>query len=295
MVLLEQQLQNRLRDTFKIYICHTLEHALHDEKNTTDVLQVIINLQTATELLSKLYILRRKGWKAIVAPKLHNLSEPELLAAIESGRLRTTSYQKVKDLIAADIFLDEDDAVLLESFQDLRNQSVHLGVVDPPRKVLNEAIWFIVRIIHQLDWQETLPLSAQYLSNSLEKLLGQDLYIKLIRNSCYVDEAVDRAYEMNPDDVKRCLECGNESWVLDADGYRICQVCGYRGGEDTFGFIDCPLCQSKGALVYDPLNIKENEWLNGKCTVCRKLIKVAICPECENVHPYSGVCKFCGK
>jgi len=291
---INEELSDRLKNTFRSYICHAVEHALNEEESENDVLQVIVNLQASLELLSKLYVLQRQGWQGIVPAKFHSKSESELLLEIKNGTLKTTEYKKNKDFIASEIYLNEDDKSLLDGFQNRRNQVMHLGMIDPPREVLYEAIWFIVRIIHRLPWHDALPINEQYLSNSLESLLGKKLYRSLLRKSCYVDEAVDRAYELYPRNVKLCLECGSESWVLNEDGYRICLVCGYRGDEDTFGFIDCPLCQSKGGLVYDPLNIDVNDYLNGKCCACRKLVPVTKCTKCGNVHVYPGNCEFCG-
>lgn len=290
---INEELSSRLKNTFRNYIRHAVEHALDEEESENDVLQVIVNLQASLELLSKLYVLQCQGWQGIVSPKFHNKSESELLIDIENGALKTTEYKKNKDFIANEIYLNDDDKSLLDGFHNRRNQIMHLGVINPPREVLYEAIWFIVRIIHQLPWQDALPMNQQCMSNSLELLLGKQLYKALLHKSCYVDEAVDRAYELYPRSVKLCLECGSESWVVNESGYRICLVCGFRGDENAFGFIDCPVCQSKGSLVYDPLNIEVNDRLNGLCCACRKIVPVTKCTKCGNVHAYSGHCKFC--
>lgn len=289
---INKELSAMLKSTFKHYIRHALEHALHDLESEEDILQVIINLQASLELLSKLYILQHKGWKAIVDSQFHGKTDTELLIAIETNELKTIPYWKNKQYVSKEIYLNQDDKDLLNNFQNHRNQVMHLGVKNPSRDILNEAIWFVVRIIHQLNWHNTLPMSQQYMSNSLESLIGGELYEKLTKKSCYVGEAVDRAYELY-DDVKLCIQCGNDTWVLQEEEYRICLVCGYKGNEDAFGFIDCPSCNTKGALIYDPLNIKSNPYLNGKCCACKKLILVTQCPECENVHRYPSDCGFC--
>jgi hypothetical protein len=292
MNLIEKQISERLKCTFKYYIRHAIEHALAQE-NENNILQTIINLQASLELLSKLYVLQYEGWKGIVDEKLHNSTEAEILGAIADGSLKTTPYWKSKEIVCKDIYLNEDDSALLDNFHNLRNQIMHLGITNFNREIQNEAIWFIVRIVHQLDWQDTLPLSEQYLSNSLKTLLGQELYKKLITNSCYVDEAVDRAYELFPNDVKYCIECNNEAWALNNDGYRICLVCGYRCEEGAIGFADCPYCLSKKAVVYDALNIGSNEYINGMCVSCKKVVLVSQCPICDNVFRYPGNCSYC--
>lgn len=292
---IKKHLSVRLKHTFQQYIRHAIEHALSDKESENDILQVIINLQASLELLSKLYVLQREGWKGIVKSEFHNKSKSEIVSSIENGTIKTTPYWKNKDFISREIYLNDEDVALLDSFQNHRNQVMHLGVVNPSREILNEAIWFIVRIVHQLDWQDTLPMKDQYMSNSLQTLLGECLYNRLTTNSCYVDEAIDRAYELYPDDVKYCIQCGNESWALNDDDYRICLVCGYRCDKGAFGFIDCSSCHTKGSLVYDPLNIESNKHLNGKCCVCKEIIPVSLCPECGNVFKSSAGCSFCEK
>ena len=74
----KKALEQRLVATFHEYIRHAFEHALDERERHVDVLQVIINLQTALELLSKLYTLRREGWKGIVDPKFHKKHGSEI-------------------------------------------------------------------------------------------------------------------------------------------------------------------------------------------------------------------------
>jgi len=289
---IENKLRQRLQNTFKLYVCHAIEHALSEDESENDILQVIVNLQASLELLSKLYVLQAEGWQGIIDVRFHNKTESEILSHIDNGTIKTTPYWKNKEFISKEIYLDDDDKDLLDSFQNHRNQVMHLGAVNHSRDILNEAIWFLARIINQLNWQDTLPLRHQYMSNSLQFLLGENLYHKLTSSSCYVDEAIDRAYDLY-DDIRICIQCGNDSWALNEKEYRICTVCGYRGDEGTFGFTDCPKCGIKGQLVYDPLNIGNNRYMNGKCCACKELIKLSKCPECENIFIFPGSCKFC--
>jgi len=288
---IEKMLRERLQNTFKLYICHAIEHAISEHETENDILQVIINLQASLELLSKLYVLQSKGWQAIVESQFHKKTDLEILSHIDNGTIKTTPYWKNKEFISKEIFLDDEDIELIDNFQNNRNQVMHLGAVNYSRDVLNQAIWFIVRIIHQLNWQDTLPLRHQYMSNSLQFLLGEKLYNKLINSSCYIDEAIDRAHDLC-DDIKICIQCGNESFGL-VDEYWICTVCGFRGDNDAFGFTDCHLCDVKGTVVYDPFNMGNNKYVTGKCCACKELIKVSMCPQCENIFIFPGSCKYC--
>ena len=292
MNLIEKQLRERLQNTFKLYVRHAIKHALNENETENDILQVIINLQGSLELLSKLYVLQFDGWKGIVDIRFHNKTEYEIISAIDNGTIKTTPYWKNKEFISGEIYLDENDKDLLDRFHNLRNQVMHLGAINHSRDILNEAIWFLVRIISQLNWQDTLPMRHQYLSNSLEYLLGKNLYNKLITSSCYVDEAVDRAYQIY-DDIKFCIQCGNSAWGLNEAEDRICAVCGYRGYEGIFRFTNCPECGAIDMVVYDPLNIGCNEYIKGKCCACKEFIKIAKCPECATVFNFPGSCNFC--
>lgn len=290
---IENQLTIRLNKTFKLYIRTAIENALSETPSENAVLQTIINMQAALELISKFFVLQHEGWKGIITSKFHKMPESEVLKLIESGNIQTTPYWKNKEFISNEIYLNEDDKELLEKFQVHRNQVMHLGMASSPHEILNESIWFMVRIINQLNWQDTLPMRDQYLSNSLKSLLGNDLYKRLLNSSCYVAESIDRAYEMYPENIKHCLQCSNESWVLTEEGDWVCFVCGYRGDEETFGFTDCPLCGAKGEVVFDVLNIEFNDYIRGKCCSCREFVDVSQCKSCEHVTIYPQICEHC--
>jgi hypothetical protein len=289
----DEQLTFRLKKTFKLYIRSALENALSEAPTESNVLQTIINMQAALELIGKFFVLQREGWKGIITSKFHDKSEAELLSLIQRGDIQTTPYWKSKEFFSNAIYLNADDKELLNKFQNHRNQVMHLGMSTSPNEILNESIWFMVRIINQLEWQDTLPMQDQYLANSLKSLLGNSLYQRLLKNSCYIDESIDRAYEVYPDDMKHCLQCANESWALTDDLDRVCFVCGYRGDQDAFGFADCPLCEAKGEVVFDALNIGHNEYIRGKCCSCREFVNVSKCKTCDHVTPHKQVCDSC--
>ena len=128
---IKQLLEQRLSGTFKQYIRHAIEHALSEEESENDILQVIVNLQASLELLSKLYVLQRDGWQGIVDSRFHDEGEIGVLSAIQDGTLKTTPFWRNKEFISNEIYLNEDDEALLDSFQNYRNQVMHLGVINP--------------------------------------------------------------------------------------------------------------------------------------------------------------------
>ncbi len=287
------ELLKRLQSTSKQLLTHALEHALDETQNESNVLQTIINMQSALELLSKSYVLRRDGWKAIIDPKFHSRSESFLLSAIADGSIKTIPFWKSREIASETLYLNEEDRTLLDTFQNRRNQLLHLGYISPPKEILNEAIWFLVRIIHQLKWKEILPVSDQYLTNSLKLFIGSALYYKLMTNSCYIDESIDRAHDLYPYEVTYCLECGKESFVKTEKDNLVCFVCGFKANTDIIGFTDCPLCDTAETVAYDRMNIGINDRINGKCCKCREFIDVSMCKECGNVFIAGKICEFC--
>ncbi|MER0215869.1 MAG: hypothetical protein DU481_06680 [Nitrosomonas sp.] len=287
------ELKKRLQATSRQLLVHALEHALTKEPTENDVIQTIVNLQASLELLSKLYVLRREGWKFVIDPKFHSQKESELLAAISTGTIKTIPFWKSRELAAETLYLNDDDLQLLDNFQNRRNQIMHLGLTSPSHEILNEAIWFLVRIVQQLDWKEYLPIHQQYLSNSLMHVIGTKLFKKLVTNTCYVNESIDRAYELYPDSVTYCFECGNETLVItDADDY-LCFVCGFQVDTDAMGLIDCPVCKATRSLAFDLLNIECNEKLDGKCCRCKTFVSVSRCKTCETDYATEQGCDLC--
>ncbi len=285
-------LQERLQSTSKGLLVHALEHALCDTPDENDVLQTIVNLQIAVELFSKLYVLRRDGWRSIIDPKMHSRTESDLIAAIETGHIKTVPFWQSRDRASETLYLDADDTKLLDDFQNRRNQLMHLGIVSPSKTILNEAIWFLVRIVHQLEWKDSLPMQHQYFSNSLECFIGSTLFKKLITRSSYIAETIDRANAMYPDTVRYCLECGIEAMIEDDSDEFVCFVCGYQAPTHAIGFVDCFGCGAKSNLAYDKLNIALADQ-TGKCCCCRKLFVVSRCKECGNDFAAENGCPFC--
>jgi len=287
-------LQLRLQATSRLLLTHALEHALNEAADETDILQTIVNMQAAMELYSKLYLLRRNGWRSIVDSKLHSRAEPDLLADIEAGNIRTVQFWKSRDLVSESIYLDEDDRRLLDEFQGLRNQLMHLGLVQPSKDILNQAIWLLVRVFHQLEWTEALSHRDKYFSNSLKAFLGARLFERLVTRSSYVAEAVDRAYDAQlGDSVRYCLECGNEAMV-ENDEELLCFVCAFRAPSYAIGFIDCGGCGTEDCVAYDKLNVGRADQ-TGKCCHCRRLVEVSRCKECTSDFAIRSGCAYCSQ
>lgn len=287
------ELTKRLLTTSKELLVHSLEHALAYKPTENDILQTVVNLQAALELLSKHYVVCRDGWQSIVDPKHHAQNESQILDEISSGSLKTIPFWKAKELAFETLYLNEDDVELLSAFQSRRNQLMHLGFTSLSHDILNEAIWFLVRIINQLEWKWFLPVHQQFLSNSLKHAIGDNLYKRLTTNTSYVGEAVDRAYELYSSSTTYCLECGNEALIKTEHDDYLCFVCGFEIDTDAMGLIDCPICKTPRALAYDSLNIDINQSIKGKCGCCRAFSSVSRCKTCHVDHITEQRCPLC--
>lgn len=289
---INKELSKRLLSTSRELLIHSLEHALAQEPTENDILQTVVNLQAALELLGKFYLVRREGWRAIIDAQFHSQTEAQILLAISRGTIKTIPYWRVRAQASEVLYLDDDDKTLLDNFQSRRNQLMHLGLANPSAEIANEAIWFLVRIINQLDWKEYLPVEQQFLSNSLRHVIGPDLYQKLIANSSYVGESVDRAYDRYGD-ATTCLECGQEALVTTREDDYLCLVCGFHVSTKAMGLLQCPKCTRSRSLAYDLLNVQENPSIRGKCGKCGSFSSVTRCRSCKTDHLRDELCPIC--
>lgn len=82
-------LKSTLEKNFIHYFTHGIEHLVNENQTESNILQVIVNIQASLEILSKLHVLNRFGWKGIIDNKFHNKSEFELEILIQEGKLKT--------------------------------------------------------------------------------------------------------------------------------------------------------------------------------------------------------------
>lgn len=291
----DAELIRRLQRTSKHFLVHALQHALADERDETNALQTIANMQAALELLTKLRIVRNEGWQGIATTQMQSKTEAEILQSIQDGQFKSIAFWQSREKASGSLLLKNRDLKLLDDFQNRRNQLMHLGLDIEPKTVLDESIWLLVRVITQLDWKGSLLIQDQYLSNSLKLFVGLDLYEKLIERTSYVAEAIDRAYNdfdsFGP--VPCCLSCGSDAMVEGKHGDLCCLVCHFEAAPFTMGFVDCPTCDRMEGVIYDVLNVGINSSVPGKCGCCRRMVDVSRCTACSTDHPTLMDCQFC--
>lgn len=290
---LENEIGHLLAESCRRFVVHGLTHALEENKTDTDIIQSIINIQAALEVLAKLYQLKTDGWKSVVDKKHHNESEKKLIELLMRGELKTYQYWRSKEYINSQIGFFEYERELIDSFQSHRNSVAHLGLKALPSDIESDVLIILLRVINTLNWDENMPGGTDYIENHVSRYLGENLFQRLMQNSTYIGEAVDQAYD-HCVNVHICLECFNESWgETDLDEV-LCFSCGYKVPMDLIGFDDCPECNGVKSVVHDKIQ-GHSVKVPAKCTVCNTKYFVAYCNGCGYATKYSDAweCSIC--
>jgi hypothetical protein len=277
---------------FSIIMQHGLYHALEDKKSVSDYLQLVINIQTAFELLLKMDIIstQHDGWKIVFPdsknPKFIGKNEDEILEMFKSNDARSEIYSKIlKDIFKYKWYdFKSSDKNKLKSLEYLRNGIVHAGFgldkIKP--EITNDVLILMIKLFNELF--VFLEKVRQRSNNYLEEMIGSTLLNKLISNKIYKSDCLKYVNE-NYDDSKYCLYCENKSMVYDkSDDTWYCLLCGsHYSGVD---FIDCNNCMEKGSVIFDTLNFEGNDFVPGKCCRCQNSFSIAKCKVCGKYYDY---------
>jgi hypothetical protein len=285
MDLFEKEIVTILVNSCRNFLKHGLEHALVKQKTDSDIVQAILNVQASLEVVAKLYQLRNEGWKSIVDKKHHSETKKNLLYKLKNGELKTHQYWKSKDYMESQIGFFSNESDLIKRFQDYRNSVAHLGLPNLPSDVESDILILLLRVINTLNWDESMPLGVDYIENHASKILGNNLFEKLLKHPTYIGEAVDQAYD-NCSIVHKCLECGNESWGETDLDVVLCFTCGYKVPNNLIGFADCPKCSGLKSVVHDAIQ-GHGVKVPAKCTDCGNSSFLALCVECGHASDYT--------
>lgn len=278
-------IEKRLRSTCLSFLKHSIEHIVLTDTSYDNSLQILVNIQSSFELLLKLIVFKKKGWKSIVQTKHHSCTEKSLLNDLKNGNLKTFGFDDIAKEITNSEEITPEDGELIKRFQLLRNQTVHLGFESLPKEIFYESIYLLSRVFNFLEYQESLSTTTVPISNFLEELLGHDLYRKFLDNTSIIADTTDRAFELF-EKVNFCLWCGQETLAHDElKGEWTCLLCGCRIPENAFEYIKCPVC-NYNSLMFDVLNIKNNKYIEGLCCHCQERINVTYNKEDDVYLPY---------
>jgi len=293
---LENLLVKTLSESCRAYLRHGAAHLFAKSPTRDDLLQAILNIQASIEAIAKLYQLQANGWKVILEKKHLGEVEAELIRKLNVGNLRTTGYEDSKKQLIERQDLEKADAELLGKLQGYRNAVAHLGMPALPSAVSDEIKKIIVRVLNALVWKTLAAGWTDFLENRSAIVFGSALFAEVMADACYVDEAIELAHE-KACKVRNCPECWKPTLgeVDFEDTAVLCFCCGYGIAEMMVEFGDCPICNSKGNLLYDGLNTENLNPVGAMCLDCRQKMDVVKCPECSGVwlNMPGGICEDC--
>ncbi|RZJ02107.1 MAG: hypothetical protein EON90_00485 [Brevundimonas sp.] len=244
---------------------------------------IMVLIQTAIELAAVALVIRHRGVRAILA-KDPGYSDEEIRQRWLDGDLRTHTFAQI-EILASQIYRSEEFWGLAETFAGQRNKLVHLhlSMEGDAYDLKYDAIYMLIATISHLIAEDSIA----YVGMS-GVVLGQKRLRKLTSFGPYQYRIRQVASEHG--DPLKCVICDCEAYVADEEH---CFGCGsYYPSEDL---LKCPFC-SQRTVMYDELNISQNEIMKALCTACDEGVLVARCRTCENDYIYEpgdGACPFC--
>jgi hypothetical protein len=291
--LLSKELERLLMISCKRFVQHALDHILIPVRNDVDIVQSILNVQGAIEVISKVYHLRNAGWKAVVDNRHHDKTEGELLEKLCKGELRTKPYWKSKEYVETRMDYFSEAKPLLKKFQHYRNSIAHLGLSELPEFIDSDILEVLIRVINTLNWDASMPNGFSHMDDSTIQFIGDNRFKKLLKHPDYIELAEDKAHEVGWV-VHKCFQCKCRTWARTDLDELLCCACGYRLSEDLVEFEDCNMCESEQTLMYDK-NQGHGHGVTARCTECNYMALVASCHNCGNASEYveTWECRVC--
>lgn len=286
---LEKRVFLLLKNNFISFFKHAIEHLI-SEDNEYNRTMYVFSIQASLEILVKVYVLFQYGVLVILDfEQSHEVnyrpkSQEYLLDLLNRKKLKTREYNELKKIILNDLNFTDNDKNLISDFQKLRNQIAHMGTDSIEPEFINKVNFLIARVFNALDFKE--KISEDYeMENTLEKVLGKDLFHKYINRTNIIKETekfvADTTKEQN---ICYCLECGNKTAIYDSScGDIKCYLCGYKVNSYYADVMKCPNCFRK-SLYYDVLNTTFENNTEGNCPCCRSHFTISRCNVCEQFY-----------
>ena len=296
---LEKKVFLLLRNNFNSFFRHAVEH-LTSEDNEYNRTMYVFSIQAALETLVKIYVLFQYGVLVILDfAQSHEVNykpktQEYLLDLLNKKKLKTREYNELKQIILDDLDFTESDKNLISDFQKLRNQIAHMGTDSIESDFINKVNFLIARVFNDLDFKESISENYE-MENTLEKILGKDLFSKYIRKSNIIYETEKYVTDNNDEhNICYCLECGNKTSIYDSySGDIKCYLCGYKVNKYYADVMECPNCFRK-SLYFDVLNTTCDNSTTGNCPCCGSSFSIARCGICEGFY-IPDVTKCCCK
>ena len=251
----------------------------------------IINLQLATELALKYFLISTYGLKMVLEQKSQNLSDSEIKNKYENNILKLRKFEELKQIEkkanhSGTVWLFDE----VENFQTYRNHLVHLNHNFANNEISNISQKIVRILVYVLDGFINIYEDDEY-KNKMQRLLQRKEYDKLLENKQYYEELKIKLFN-EYGDVYWCPHCDKQLLVPS----KICFGC-MENLDYSAGYLKCKYC-GKETLIYDKLNIDNNGSLRALCINCHEDTIVYKCPHCKNIydlealeeHCYEGYC-----
>jgi len=232
-------------------------------------------IQFSLELGMKAYIIRKASVKDILKLEHKDDGEAELLERFKNNQIQTKPFWQLKNFIKKRYHFREETFALIDKFQNIRNNIVHINYnfnQINSSSLKCDLIQVITHVIIEFLTDENLKASEFY-----EVHLDKNDFQKLIDFPSYVKKMHDLACE-GSEHVYKCVICEQRTF---ASSENYCYACNYK--TDDHGFLNCKLCDGKDSFIYDKLNIhsQDTHTINGMCLNCGESLFIFECPNCE--------------
>lgn len=246
----------------------------------------VVNLQLATELALKHFLISTHGLNVILEKKSQNLSDFEIKNKYENNTLKLRKFEELRQIeetannSGASWLFDD-----VKNFQTYRNHLVHLNHNFTDNEINNISQKIIDIIVYVLDGFINIYENDEN-KNKMQGLLQKKEYEKLLKNEQYYEELKAKLFD-DYGDSYWCPHCDRQLLVPS----KICFGC-MENFNYSAGYLKCKYCGKK-TLIYDKLNIDTNGSLRALCVNCHEDTIVYKCPHCENVYDWEGLEEAC--
>lgn len=293
----EEKIHNAIYENSFVFFRDFIDKLTGQDNGAVDhiskelVILTVSSLQISMELAVKARVIQRTGLRNILDSAAHAKTDDELYALFAKNKLKTLSFEKIKQFAKAhgvlDFIADEDFDTVAE-FQNYRNGIVHLSFNFHEGDYFDlkyDIVFFVTNIlVHVLSGGDDRP--NEFLRNEL----GEHHFHRLTNYIPFVVAMENLARTLSRK-TYFCIICNKKSYAKDAEYCYVCGFDGELGGE----FIDCISCREEKAVIFDHLNISLNDNIaNGQCLNCQFNTLVYKCPSCGIAYdvnlPQSKAC-----
>lgn len=254
-------------------------------------------IQTSIELSVKAFFIQSQGIKSILKGKykgkrFQDMTELEIFNLFQDNIAQTKGYNDLIKILENNptlIGFTEDHFGQIRQFQSFRNNLVHFNLslaeanlYDLKYELIFAIVHLIVPLLTEISYDYETPNDFYIQALGAGKPHENDIYKKLINFGPYTN-AMEEIAKKFTGYAYLCLECGKRTYSPENHKCYSCNL----DFEYAAGYVDCPYCKAKKAIVYDINNIAlNNNQLNGSCLNCERKPIIFKCIECNEAYAF---------